>query len=195
MLEQSISRVLFPISVTLYGTMIIHLAPILLLGSSNLPWGSDGQPSNAPLFGLALGGVCHASNVTIGAVSSYLAFSPLPDRMDQPSNQAVYFLWHFPSRHRDWVLPSTLPCRARTFLHSMRRTEQRPFVLLQHRLPFIFSCRLLRILFLLPIDDPVAIGAAFQRTSPYEVVVLLGRYAQVTALADSIYYGNYHLIS
>jgi hypothetical protein len=130
MLEQSISRVLFPISVTLYGTMIIYLAPILLLGSSNLPWGSGGQPSNAPLFGLALGGVYHASNVTIEAVSSYLAFSPLPDRMAQPSNQAVYFLWHFPSRHRDWVLPSTLPCRARTFLHSMRSTEQRPFVLL-----------------------------------------------------------------
>jgi hypothetical protein len=130
MLEQSISRVLFPISVTLYGTMIIYLAPILLLGSSNLPWGSDGQPSNAPLFGLALGGVCLASDVTIGAVSSYLAFSPLPNRKDYLTGRAVYFLWHFPSRHRDWVLPSTLPYRARTFLYSMRDIEQRSFVLL-----------------------------------------------------------------
>ena len=30
------------------------------------------------LFGLAPGGVCHASPVTRRAVSSYLAFSPLP---------------------------------------------------------------------------------------------------------------------
>jgi hypothetical protein len=29
---------------------------------------------------------------------------------------AVYFLWHFPSRRRDSVLRSTLPCGARTFL-------------------------------------------------------------------------------
>jgi len=129
-LEQSISRVLFPVSVTLYGTMVIHLAPLLLLGSSNLPWDSDEQPSNAPLFGLAPGGVCRASGVTTGAVSSYLAFSPLPNEIASLFSQAVYFLWHFPSRHRDWALPSTLPCGARTFLPSMQSIEQRPFVLL-----------------------------------------------------------------
>ena len=33
----------------------------------------------APLFGLAPGGVYHAVSVTRNAVSSYLAFSPLPD--------------------------------------------------------------------------------------------------------------------
>jgi len=81
MLEQAISRVLFPISVTLYGTMVIHLAPILLLGSSDLPGDSGGQPSNASLFGLAPGGVCQASDVATGAVSSYLAFSPLPNQI------------------------------------------------------------------------------------------------------------------
>ena len=123
MLEQVISRVLFPVSVTLYGTMAIHLAPISLLGSSDLPWDSDGPSSNVPLFGLAPGGVCQASDVTTGAVSSYLAFSPLP-------NRAVCFLWHFPSRHRDSALRSTLPCGARTFLPSMQNIEQRPFVLL-----------------------------------------------------------------
>jgi len=132
MLEQSISRVLFPVSVTLYGTMVIHLAPILLLGSSNLPWDSDGQPSNVPLFGLAPGGVYQASGVTTGAVSSYLAFSPLPNQTGLPSKRAVYFLWHFPSRHRDSALRSTLPYGARTFLPSMQNIEQRPFVLLQH---------------------------------------------------------------
>jgi len=31
-LEQVISRVLFPVLVTLYGTMVIHLFPTLLLG-------------------------------------------------------------------------------------------------------------------------------------------------------------------
>lgn len=118
MLEQAISRVLFPISVTLYGTMVIHLAPILLLGSSDLPGDSGGQPSNASLFGLAPGGVCQASDVATGAVSSYLAFSPLPNQIGSLSNGAVYFLWHFPSRRRDSVLRSTLPCGARTFLPS-----------------------------------------------------------------------------
>ena len=81
MLEQSISRVLFPVSVTLYGAMVIHLPPILLSGSSDLPRDLDGQPSNVPLFGLAPDGVCRASDVTIGAVSSYLTFSPLPYEM------------------------------------------------------------------------------------------------------------------
>ena len=30
--------------------------------------------------------------------------------------QAVYFLWHFPSAHAAQVLPGALPCGARTFL-------------------------------------------------------------------------------
>ena len=40
------------------------------------PGASGGPP--APLFGLAPGGVCRAVPVTGDAVSSYLAFSPLP---------------------------------------------------------------------------------------------------------------------
>jgi hypothetical protein len=46
--------------------------------SSAMPWG--------PL-GLAPEGVYSAPDVTIGAVSSYFTFSPLPSR-------AVSFLWH-----------------------------------------------------------------------------------------------------
>ena len=42
------------------------------------------------LFDLSPSGVYHAEVVTNFAVSSYLAFSPLPEI------QAVYFLWHFP---------------------------------------------------------------------------------------------------
>jgi len=58
--------------------MIINLGHRLPDASSDLPEGSDGQPSNAFLFGLAPGGVYHAFDVAIEAVSSYLAFSPLP---------------------------------------------------------------------------------------------------------------------
>ena len=45
----------------------------------------------SPLLGLAPAGVCHATRVATGAVSSYLTFSPLPLK------EAVCFLWHFPS--------------------------------------------------------------------------------------------------
>jgi len=58
--------------------MIINLGHRLPDASSDLPEGSDGPPSNAFLFGLAPGGVCRAFDVTIEAVSPYLAFSPLP---------------------------------------------------------------------------------------------------------------------
>jgi hypothetical protein len=46
--------------------MIIPLVPPLPEGSSNLPESSDGQPSNALLFGLAPGGACLAPDVTTG---------------------------------------------------------------------------------------------------------------------------------
>ena len=61
--------------------MIINLGHWLPNASSDLPEDSDGQPSNAFLFGLALGGVYHAFVVTNKAVSSYLAFSPLPSQL------------------------------------------------------------------------------------------------------------------
>jgi hypothetical protein len=52
-----------------------------------------------PLFGLAPGGVCHASAVASAPVRSYRTLSPLPvhptlERNGKPS--AVCFLWHFP---------------------------------------------------------------------------------------------------
>jgi len=68
----------------------------------------------ALLFGLAPDGVCLASDVTTGAVSSYLAVSPLPTTV------GGMFLWHFPSPTtyvaEAWALPSILPGGARTFL-------------------------------------------------------------------------------
>jgi len=58
MLEQAVSRVLFPEAVTRRGTMTIHLASMLPSRSCDLPGNSGGQPSIVPLFGLAPGGVC-----------------------------------------------------------------------------------------------------------------------------------------
>ena len=58
-------------------TAIIHLAPELLLGSSDLTRGL-GVDHPTLLFGLAPGGVCQASIITDEPVSSYLAFSTLP---------------------------------------------------------------------------------------------------------------------
>jgi len=50
-------------------------------------------PLRGPLFGLAPDGVFRAPSITLGAVGSYPAFSPLP--LD--AREAVCFLWHCPS--------------------------------------------------------------------------------------------------
>lgn len=75
------------------------------------------------LLGLAPDEVYHATPVTRGAVSSYLAVSPLPALL-----QAVCFLLHFLSRYRAWTLSSILLYGARTFLqHCCRRPSTTRF--------------------------------------------------------------------
>jgi hypothetical protein len=92
-------------------------------GPATYPGASSGPLSSAPLFGLAPGGVCPASPVTRAAVSSYLAFSPLPlDKLG-----AVCFLWHFPWGHPRSPLATTLPCGARTFLPPEAGDHPTPF--------------------------------------------------------------------
>ena len=71
-----------------------------------------GPGTLVPLLGLAPDGVCLASDVTTGAVSSYLAVSPLP----LPEGRGGMFLWHFPSGHPAPPLAGILPGGARTFL-------------------------------------------------------------------------------
>ena len=63
------------------------------------------------LLGLAPGGVCLATNVTISAVVSYTRRFTL-------TNLTIggYFLWHFPAGYPGWALPTTLLCGVRTFL-------------------------------------------------------------------------------
>ncbi len=91
-------------------------------GPAAYPGASSGPLYNAPLFGLAPGGVYRASPVARAAVSSYLAFSPLP--LDVLG--AVCFLWHFPWGHPRSPLATTLPCGARTFLPSRVSRGERP---------------------------------------------------------------------
>lgn len=73
-----VSRVLFPASVALRGTATIHLGHPSPNASCDLPRSSGGQPSNAPIRGLALDGVCLATTVTSCAVGFYSTVSPLP---------------------------------------------------------------------------------------------------------------------
>ncbi|WDN87311.1 hypothetical protein BuS5_00279 [Desulfosarcina sp. BuS5] len=72
----------------------------------------------APLFGLAPGGVYKASPVTrgTGALLPHLFTLTFFADLYRSAKKAVYFLLHFPSRHRDSTLWSTLPCGVRTFL-------------------------------------------------------------------------------
>ena len=88
----------------------------------SLPAGSSGQPgagpdSLYPLFGLAPDGVCLAPHITVGTVSSYLAFSPLPAVAGGMS------LWHFPSGHPAPPLAGILSGGARTFLSPYLAVE------------------------------------------------------------------------
>ena len=77
-------------------------------GSSNLP--ETRRAAVSSLFGLASDGVYTAASVTRSAVSSYLAFSPLP------AIAGGYFLLHLPGSHLHRTLSGILPYEARTFL-------------------------------------------------------------------------------
>src|SRR5215813_9107612 len=70
--------------------------------------GGAGRAPCIPLFGLAPHGVYRAPDVAAGAVRSYRTVSPLPSG-SRGGRRAVCFLWHFPSRRRDRVLPGMPP--------------------------------------------------------------------------------------
>lgn len=91
----------------------------------------NGTPQRA-LLGLAPSGVYRAVPVTKYAVSSYLAFSPLP-------LLAVSFLWHFPAGRPEWVLPTTVPCGARTFLGRLSARDCLADSFACFSLPMIFN--------------------------------------------------------
>ena len=92
---------------------------------------------------------------------------------------AVCFLLHFPSRHRDSALRSTLPCGVRTFLR-------------EHTVPAIVwsapaGCRTRcsistgYISGVIPIQNSITEGAQFQAVKPLQFIVGLGRDIHVAA--------------
>ena len=96
----------------------IHLGLPLPTASCGLPADSGGPPSivradgrNHPLD-LAPGGVYRAAPVTRSAGGLlHRRFT-----LTAAGAAAVCFLWHCPAGHPGWVLPTTLPFGARTFL-------------------------------------------------------------------------------
>src|SRR3954462_15118687 len=91
-------------------------------GSSGLPGSSGGPPSNAPCLTLLRVGFTEPPESPRALVVSYTTISPLPQRLRVA---AVCFLWHCPAGHPGSVLPTTLPCGARTFLGGAHRSERR----------------------------------------------------------------------
>ena len=124
--------------------MTIHLGPRLPTASCDLPGqragGGPGLRALSSLSDLAPGGACRAAPVTGGAVSSYLAVSPLPE-VQLAQTPAVCSLWRFPwgselpppppgvTRHRTSVEPglsSRHPPKAATRGHpAIRRLHLR----------------------------------------------------------------------
>ena len=105
----------------------------------------DGSPYRS-LFGLAPDGVYMAFPVTKEAVSSYLAFAPLP----------VYtggiFLLHFPGSRLHWTLSSILPYGARTFLTgslsalALRDRLENSYMCTEHYTPISYKMSMLHLL-------------------------------------------------
>ena len=94
--------------------MIICLGLSSPTGSSGLSRDTAGYRTFCPLFGLAPDGVYMAIPVAWMPVSSYLTFPPL--RIKSSLFMRGISLLHCPWSRLHWVLPSTLPCGARTFL-------------------------------------------------------------------------------
>ena len=147
--------------------------------SCDLPGSLNGQLSNAPLFGLAPGGVYKASPVTqgTGALLPHL-FTLTPLKCG-----AVYFLLHFPSRHRDSTLWSTLPYGVRTFLWIFSMI-QRPSGLLG---PYFLSLSFGSFFpysksRFFQVYNPLTIGAKFQAVAKKKFIIQLRRKIHITSM-------------
>ena len=126
-----VSRILFPDKI---GTAVIYLVAALLPQSSGLPEGVQGeQPclrdNPAESFCLTLHQVGFAlsrligisfetSNITIGAVGFYPAFSPLS--RFKPGRYFFCGTFRVLNKSAPRELPGTLFCGVRTFLYSRR---------------------------------------------------------------------------
>src|SRR5438477_5896751 len=110
---RTVSRVLYP----LRDGDHLSTTPIARRLQRPIPEGSASHLI-ALLFGLAPGGVCLAGR------SPGRRWALAPPFHPYRVAPAVSFLWHFPSGCPDWVLPSALPCGARTFLRTLRSGDR-----------------------------------------------------------------------
>jgi hypothetical protein len=120
MLEQAVSRVLFSEAMQGMVRNDDHSSSLDVTIKIKRPTrGFRRTTFKLPLFGLAPDGVFIAPTVT-GGTGKLLPhhFTLTWWKGMCPYHQAVSFLLHFPSRHRDWTLSSILSCGARTFLPS-----------------------------------------------------------------------------
>ena len=123
--SRPVRRVLSP--VPQHRRAAIHLGLPSPAGSSGLPAGSGGQPSNAcaghrlaagTLLALLRVGFTEPPRSPGVLVGSYPTVSPLPRGRPKPVREAVCFLWHFPAGRPGLPLATTLLCGVRTFLGS-----------------------------------------------------------------------------
>ena len=130
----------------LRGPAVIHLGLPLPAASCGLPASIGRAALNrsrrpAPLtantgpLDLAPGGVYRAAAVTCGAGGLLHHRFTLTVAVRKRAAAAVCFLWHCPAGHPGSVLPTTLPCGARTFLTGPRSgATARPTHPLSHRI-------------------------------------------------------------
>ncbi len=94
------------------------------------PGASDGPPSNAPLFGLAPGGVCLASPVARGAGAllphHFTLTGPYPAARPGTARRYAFCCTCRHALRRASALRSTLPCGVRTFLRRTLTVRRRP---------------------------------------------------------------------
>ncbi len=131
--EQAISRVQFSVSVTFYGTTIIHLR-VLVTQYLSRPTQKLGRAAlkRFPIRSCSRWGLPSFLGHPRNWCALTAPFHPYPVKWAEPkSHRAVSFLWHFPSRCRASELRSTLPFGARTFLsHQKKQRHERSFGLL-----------------------------------------------------------------
>lgn len=107
-------------------------APVAWLLQRLVPGGFGGQRHLPPIQSCSGWGL-PSGQVTRPLVRSYRTVAPLPVEGYKTFFGGL-FLWHYPWGCPHWVLPSTLPYGARTFLESIKRSRDCP----------VYSCRYAR---------------------------------------------------
>jgi hypothetical protein len=140
------------------------------------PGARAGSPPTLPYLVLHRVGFAELPRSPEELVRSYRTVSPLPrlrTRQTGSSGGAVYFLLHFPSRHRDSTLWSTLPCGVRTFLRTTSAVQRSSVLLRPSTLVF-------------PVNYPLTVRTRFQAITALKLVIHLRRNVQMTPLTYGI---------